>query len=363
MKTASVLALGGGFAYGVRQGGGELVGLWENGFGRPLVERNLPNTLYLNEDWSNPPAGLDLVFGCPPCAGWSNASAGLSRQFNPDHPINDGIRRWFEAVEIARPQMACFECVQNLAINGRELWGPLVRRLEEDGYSWKIVLYDNMWLGVPQIRKRQLLWVYKGHGELEFPVWWDERPFHPVSEIERPLPPDRIIWQRRLSDDKAQERLYPWIEPGRNIRTVSVDKYLELYYEPGRREGWPSFTIRRLHRERPAPAMMANSVNYVLHYDDMSLPDDDEPNSQVRTISGRELARIMGYPDEFELDWDGAPAQGQPGHDYWRGELSKWLCQAVSPAVGRWAALTAETYLEQSANGSRYEGRVVNLAV
>lgn len=91
--------------------------------------------------------------------------------------------------------------------------------------------------------------------------------------------------------------------------------------------------------------MMGNALSTIIHYDD-----------DHRLIRGRELARIMGYPDDFMLDWEGCR-----GTRTELNLLSKWLTQAVSPAVGRWAALTADTYLEQPGDDRRFEGRIVDL--
>lgn len=345
MRTATVLSLAGGFAFGAAQAGAQLVGMWENGFGQDLVESNLSGVPYLDEGRSNPPRGLDFILGCPPCAGWSSGSAGLAQRFNPDHAINDGIRRWFEAVETAQPAIACFECVQNLAHYGSDLYGPLARRLEEHGFSWKIVLYDNQWLGVPQRRPRMLFWAYRGYGELEFPAWWDGRPYTPVYNIDVSRTADWWDWHVRLDPTrKAVDRLVPYVEPGSNVRRVPFEAYWEHYYEEGRREGWPSFTYRRLHADRPAPAMMGNSLYTIIHW------------KEDRWITGRELARIMGYPDGFVLDWEGARRTITDHHN-----LSAWLTKAVSPVVGRWAATTAEAYLEQPASSTRFPGGLVAL--
>lgn len=359
MRSASVLGLAGGFAFGVRRGGGDLAFAVENGFGRPLFEINLPGVVYWHTEGlatgGRLSSGrLDFQFGCPPCAGWSTASAGLDRRNNPDHPINDGIRLWFAAVEAGRPAVACFESVVGCLKNGRGLWGPLARGLEELGYRWCFTVYDNQDCGVPQRRPRMLFWAWRTGGDFV-----PEQPTRPGRQTTREAiahvtednfwyPDDPWwAWEPLDMDRMPVHRLLPYVEAGSNVRRVSTELWLEHYHEVGVRDGWPSFTYRRLHPERPAPVMMANALATTVHYDYPGLPCTGEdghpvPNEDCRLINGRELATLMGYPNDFILQY----AEGAAATRRQRQDLSAWLTQAVSPAVGMWTARCASVHLE-----------------
>lgn len=353
MRSAALLGLAGGFAFGVRRGGGDVEVVYENGFGRPLVELNLPGTAYVH-GLPHYRGDVDFAFGCPPCAGWSTASAGLDRKDNPDHAINDGIRFWFQGVQLLRPAVACYESVTGHLKRGQALWGPLAQRLEEDGYRWCFVVYDNQGMGVPQKRERMTFWAWRTGGEF-VPVLprvdprHHESASHALSRVsERWWGEQFWDFHQPLNPAVPVHRLLPYVSCGSNVRRVPTEIWLEHYHEPGVRDGWPSFTFRRLHPQRPAPVMMANALTTTVHYDDPHFPylrHDDVllSNPACRLITGRELAILMGYPPDFQLRWFSHDGPATPAE---RTQLSAWLTQAVSPAVGSWAAQNASVHLE-----------------
>ena len=353
MKSVGVIGLAGGFAYGVRRGGGDLLEVHEPGFGRELFKLNMPGVDYIESNTAVPlNHGWDFLFGCPPCAGWSTASAGLDRKDAPEHAVNDGIRRWFIAVSSARPAIACFESVVGCLRRGQGLWGPLARRLEEEGYRWSFVVYDNQDIGVPQKRERMLFWCWRT-GDAFVPEvpphagvrWTAGEALSRVGGVALPDDPPDWAWQPPDPTIPAH-RLLPYVLPGSNARRVPTEVWLEHYWEAGVREGWPSFTFRRLHPDRPAPVMMANALAAIVHHQYPLYPCDDNgrlhPNHNWRLINGRELAILMGYPPEFQLRF----RESERANRRERDQLSAWLTQAVSPKVGSWAATCASVHLE-----------------
>jgi site-specific DNA-cytosine methylase len=361
MRSAAILGLAGGFAYGVRRGGGDVEVAYENGFGRPLVELNLPGTVYAYGLPGRVRHDVDFAFGCPPCAGWSTASAGLDRKDNPEHEINDGIRTWFAGVETLRPAVACYESVLGHLRRGQGLWGPLARRLEEDGYRWSFVVYDNQDMGVPQKRERMTFWAWRTGREFE-----PEEPLRPPHRDVATALGGRSFdptFHQAMTDRMPVHRLLPYVSCGSNVRRVPTETWLEHYHEPGVRDGWPSFTFRRLHPHRPAPVMMANALTTTVHYDDMLYPylnadRDLVPNPACRLITGNELAILMGYPESFRLRWFDHEGPATPAE---RTQLSAWLTQAVSPAIGSWTAQTASVHLEAAEPAATWEPRVWDL--
>lgn len=353
MRALAVHGLGGGFAYGVIQAGGELSGEVETRFVQATRELNLPERIRWSADRLGEArlsdAYADLVFGCPPCAGFSVAGSGLAQHDNPMHPINDGIRNWFYAVYLAQPTLAVLESVPRTFFSpaGQALWQPLAARYLA-GYGLTLASYDNQLVGVPQKRVRTLLWAMRG-GCPDVQLPWGQYPtttggwnreLHDTAWAIDDLGAPTVGWTvdeegwghvTRPLTGQAPDwvmRYVPW--GGTARKTAELSFIWEELQRRGRAR--PSFLWRRLHPSRPAPVLLADSIERTAHYQGPEGGAGDE----LRYISGRELARLMGYPDSFKLT----------GH--LRRELGPALCQAVSPRVGYWVGTEASRLLEES---------------
>lgn len=345
MRALAVHGLGGGFAYGVQESGAELIGMAETSFAQATRRLNLPGVPEHLKPWTNVPVlKPDLLFGCPPCAGFSVAGSGLTQHDNPSHPINDGIRDWFNWVELTQPTIAVMESVPRTFLSeaGQNLWRPLAAELPD--YGWKVVSYDNRMVGVPQKRVRTLLWGMRGGVPRVFAPAWGRFGFqmddlvtvNSIGDLGDPV----VSWEVDASGwghvvrplgDTAPEfvmRSVPW---GGNARkTAEIWSIWEELERRGRQR--PSFLWRRLHPQRPSPVLLADAAERVAHYHG----DETGAGDALRYLSGREVARLMGYSDRFRL----------VGH--LRREVGPALCQAVSPAVGRWVGVEAGRLLEDT---------------
>jgi site-specific DNA-cytosine methylase len=340
MKALAVHGLGGGFAYGVREGGGDLVGMLETNFGALIRRRNLPSvpegTIH-----DRPPSRLDLVFGCPPCAGFSVAGSGLVQHDNPSHPINDGIRDWFKVVQDTQPRIAVLESVPRTFFSpaGQDLWQPLVASCLA-GYGITFVTYDNQQLGVPQKRVRTLMWAMKGGSpnvQLQYTHNWSVGTFNvqgAIGDLGKPTigwEVDEAGWGHNVRPvgESAPDWVMRYVPWGGNARKTAETWFIwEELVRRGRQR--PSFLWRRLHPRRPAPVLLADACERVAHYQGA----EEGGGDSLRYLSGREVARLMGYPDSFRL----------AGH--LRRDVGPALCQAVSPAVGRWVGTESSRLLE-----------------
>lgn len=346
MKALAVHGLGGGFAYGVQVSGAELIGMLETEFAMATRRLNLPGVPDHIDKRSWPDRSPDLLFGCPPCAGFSVAGSGLAQHDNPDHSINDGIRDWFVQVHRTRPSIAVLESVPRTFLSeaGMNLWKPLAFGLPN--YGWTVVSYDNRMVGVPQKRIRTLLWGMKGGiPPVEPPAWaefGDAALAHltasnAIGDLGAPSFGTTIDdsgwgWGHVVKPvgDTAPEwvmRQTPW---GGNARkTAELWSVWEELERRGRSR--PSFLWRRLHPSRPSPVLLADACERVAHYQG----PEDGAGDDLRFLSGREVARLMGYPDRFRLT----------GH--LRRDVGPGLCQAVSPRVGHWVGIEASRLLEE----------------
>jgi site-specific DNA-cytosine methylase len=116
-RAVDVLGFAGGFTLGVVQAGFHLVGKRElkGAFG---VKNCEVNRHLLGDGWrtqvSSPeawePVDAELVFGNPPCSGFSVMSAKEFR--GADSPINHCMWSFIDYVARVRPTIAVFESVQ-----------------------------------------------------------------------------------------------------------------------------------------------------------------------------------------------------------------------------------------------------------
>lgn len=110
-------------------------------------------TSILDLDLAKLPAGTDVVFGGPPCQGFSVAG-----KMNPEDERSQLIHSFFDVVDAAQPRGFVCENVKNLAISER--WAGVreqVIRRARKGYRTALLLLNATDFGVPQIRERMFL--------------------------------------------------------------------------------------------------------------------------------------------------------------------------------------------------------------
>lgn len=98
--------------------------------------------------------GAELVFGGPPCQGFSVAG-----KMNPNDIRNELIFKFFEAVEIVAPTAFICENVKALASLSRwqSIRDALIERAKKLGYLIDLVVLNSAEFGVPQTRERMFL--------------------------------------------------------------------------------------------------------------------------------------------------------------------------------------------------------------
>lgn len=167
MRAVDVHGFGGGFTLGAVQAGFELVGRMsrEAGFG---LHNTLANRELLGDSWDTvlgktpaqwPVHKADVVFGNPPCSGFSTLSSASFRGM--DSPINDMMWEVIDYAARVAPPMVIFESVQQTFRQGL----PLMRKLfeflrDETGHDYRLyhVLHNNASVGGVSDRKRYF-WV------------------------------------------------------------------------------------------------------------------------------------------------------------------------------------------------------------
>lgn len=330
----------GGFTLGVVQAGFNLVGKREmrGGFGiancevnRHLLGVNWRSEAVDPEAWSVPDGGANLVFGNPPCSGFSVLSTKAFR--GVDSKINACMWSFVEYAARVRPQIAIFESVQLAFTQGRSLMQALRERLvEATGERWTLhhVLHNAYSVGGPSQRRRYF--------------WVASRvPFG----IERPRP-SRLPVLRDVIGDLADldepcwaPQLYGQLKPSwyalrfRDTTSGRVDGHValnnphtrrtkdllaEVDWHPG--EHAQKVTRRYFDQHGDLPKSWSHLTDKLKGQDffqGFNTPTMWNPDGPARVITGagmlngvhwqlqrtfthRETARILGFPDDWHIE-------------------------------------------------------------
>jgi site-specific DNA-cytosine methylase len=365
LRAADCQGFAGGFTLGAVQAGFELAAKREMsaGFGMANCEANR-HLLGYGWDaesvdpvaWSVPRGPIEFVLGNPPCSGFSGMSHKNFRGI--DSPINRCMWDFVEYAARVKPLIAIFESVQAAYSKGLELMRALRARLEElTGARWTLyhVKHDAHALGGPAVRRRYF-WVasrvefgvehptlpfaatlYDAIGDLQtlHGTWlpqpyrepatrwsasrrsetgvvdghmWSENPFaHRLADLA-----EMIQWQPGRTVAQETRRCYetygqlPDSWAGQQERLVA--KNFDFGFNAVVRWPW----------ERPARVVTGAGPNIGVH-----------PHHS-RGFTHREIARIMGFPD----DWLIYPIRSASG-------LGMTWGKGITVDCGRWIATWA----------------------
>ncbi len=169
MKAISLFTGAGGMDIGFEAAGIDIV--WANEFNADAVktyQANHPNTKVVHEDIRKAKheltdyVGTDLVFGGPPCQGFSVAG-----KMNPDDERSTMVWEFFDAVAIVSPKAFVMENVK--ALGELERWRTVREKIfvraKELGYTCFQIILNSADFGVPQKRERVFFVGIKGTHE------------------------------------------------------------------------------------------------------------------------------------------------------------------------------------------------------
>ena len=182
-KAVALFAGCGGFTLGFKFAGYNIEGYVEKeDHFREIYESNFRNVDLLGKDirnlkservesWLSDVGSIDLVFGGPPCQGFS-----LAGKRNEDDPRNQLFRDYARVVEVLQPKVILMENVRLLtsmdAPDGRKVVDHIKQALRQSGYIADFAELNAKHFGVPQSRERVFfLGVRKdlGVSDIEFP--------------------------------------------------------------------------------------------------------------------------------------------------------------------------------------------------
>ena len=370
MRAIDCLGFAGGFTLGMVQAGFELAAKRElpGGFGGPNCEANRH---LLGQDWKLQAVDsaqwdvcdADVVFGNPPCSGFSGMSA---KHFRGAHsPINHCMWSFVEYAARVRPAVAIFESVQ-LAFtrtDGLELMRLLRSHLEEktnDQWTLYHVLHNAYSVGACSQRRRYF-WVAS---RVPFGIEWPTQPRLPVlddaiGDLEGL--PERWEPQAYTADHSwwaaPRARRDDVVDGHISVRSPLVERVADLLEKVEWRPGEHLSLVARRYfkQEGRLPHSWSSTQdkvvasNFNLGY---NTPVRWRANDAARVITGgamvtalhprlrrmlthREVARVMGFPD----DWLIEPLKGSPGLQLTWGkgitvDCGRWIGDWIRVALG-----------------------------
>lgn len=229
----------------------------------------------------------DLIFGGPPCQGFSTIGDKLSSD-----PRNDLFSSLLRITEELNPSFVIIENVKSITTmyDGRfSKW--IQNKLDQLGYNVNLEVLNSADFGVPQLRNRAFYIGTKIEGDYEFP-----KPTHGISSKKPYLTVGSAI------NDLINKGVEIPNHIALNHSEIVIDRY-KLIPEGGklpnpdklpkrlRRKNFGN-TYKRLDREKPSLTMVPGNNAFPLH------------PVLNRSLTPREAARIQSFPDKFIFSGD-----------------------------------------------------------
>jgi DNA (cytosine-5)-methyltransferase 1 len=244
-----------------------------------------------------------LVVGCPPCTPFSKSGNWLEYKRTGNDPDASLLDEFARVVIEVEPRAVLMENVWGLAYRNHNVapLSRLVERLERAGYGvrWKVLNAADY--GVPQLRKRMILYATRGATPPELPAathsgWTENTRTFDQSLIPYVTSRDRIGDLEHRDDlvepdEEVNGRygsLLPAIPPGDNYLF-----YTEKRGHPKPLFGWRSrywTFLLKLDPNRPSTTIQSQPGPYIgpFHWN----------NRRLRLL---ETKRLMTFPDEYQV--------------------------------------------------------------
>lgn len=373
-QAVDVMGFAGGFTCGVVRAGWELVGKRElpGGFGvanceanRHILGHGWTSEVGPQESWTAVP-GVPWTFGNPPCSGFSVMTDKNHR--GVDAKVNQCMWTFVEYAARNHSTIITFESVRSAYSMGHELMRALRTRLEErtgSRYDLYHVFHDAYELGGAARRPRYFWVASRVPFGVEYPrvkpptmhdvigdlmglaqswypqpyrrpaTWWSETPRRTTIHVDGHATVDNPATQRALDLLEMARGNGGWPH-GWHIGKMARHVYQTYGRLP---DSWSHMTERLVQRDfnmgfttltrwdpgKPCRVVTGGGLQLIMH------PWED------RTVTHREVARIMGFPD----DWRILPLRGNPG-------LNMTWGKGITTQCGSWIA----TWVRNSLDGN-----------
>jgi site-specific DNA-cytosine methylase len=361
------MGFAGSMAAGVDQAGFDVVAKREpsafKGFGVESMTYNMPWVEAQVAPWGQwdlpVEKDIELVYGCPPCSGFSQLSSVNTKVYEhtgttyrgADAEINECMEHLIDYAARIAPRIVIMESVGAAFKLGREWFEQLWQKLrDETGLDYKLahVNMNAAWVGGDVIRPRYFMVAHLD----PFGVGLDfvkPRPFLEVVSDLGPEDLDDTDWGHMTRGTRSTERItqtIEWLrkqdrdwEPGTRLPQNAADIGLEppdfwLKEKPsknkrGYREDvyshWYSsdpFSPVRWRGDKPFGVIVAASLDRAIH------------PTEPRPLTFREAARFMSLPDTWSMRV--LVEKNRPD------ELGKAVPTASAKWIAHWAKMSIE---------------------
>lgn len=338
MKAVGYLVGSGSMSLGVEQAGFELQSVYETpGYSKNAAtwDLNRPEIKHCVQDldpmatFIGADESTDLVYGNPPCGGLSSTTGAKHTS-----KTNKLMQHWLAMVLRSRPRMLLMENAFQLATKaGAPIRDRLVAELDAAGYDSAVWLFHSWQLGTPQMRRRCFLVALRDYkfsddmldsGKLHDPsdgyprevqLQYALRDLLDVTPSPDPINLDdgRVITQHYWSTKGVlTSKLFN--EHGDRLLRMNFIGPLEMEKLSAKARDGDKKAVRELERRRSsywpdAPKLFANAKRFRT----INRTDPSEPSMTViseyniahptinRVLTMRELARLMGFPDDWRF--------------------------------------------------------------
>lgn len=299
MKIISLFSGCGGLDLGFERAGFEIP--VANEYDKTIWETfkiNHPQTRLIEGDIrqineSDFPSDVDGIIGGPPCQSWSEAGALRG--------IDDAQGQlFFDYIRILRKVKPKFFLAENvsgmLADRHNEAVQNIIKLFEDSGYDVTLTLVNAKDYGVAQERKRVFYIGFRKDLRIDF-----QFPVGSTTDDQKKITLRDIIWDLQDSAVPSAEKNH------HNPQAINNNEYFTGEYSPifmsrNRVKSWDeqAFTVQASGRQcqlhPQAPKMVKVSKN------DCRFVEGKE--HLYRRMTVREVARIQGFPDDFQFVYD-----------------------------------------------------------
>lgn len=268
------------------------------------------------------PAEGSLVFGGPPCQGFSTSN---QRTRTRDNPKNWMFREFFRVVEMTQPEWVIFENVKGLIETEKGFFLSLIiEKLQQTGYTTSYAPLDACDFGVPQHRTRVFVVGNRKGRHFKFPqgiqqhitvssaiddlpvlengatTSWRNYPKAPTSAYAADMRSNLSGCENNITTKSAEHiiRRFSHVPQGGNWENIP-DALMQNYRD---RQRCHTGIYHRLHSNRPSVVLGNFRKNMLIH------------PTQNRGLSVREAARLQSFPDCFEFQGSIGFQQQQVGN-------------------------------------------------
>ena len=317
LKTIDLFSGVGGMSYGFEMAGFKsLLAVEKEPNIAKTYQINFPHSKVLNEDVTNLKihevfedmvGKVDVIFGGPPCQGFSQKGKRLSL----DDERNYLFKYFLDVVEFVQPKAFVIENVLNLLTTSDSYFFNLIKEdCEKMGYTINAKILDASDFGVPQQRKRAFIVGIKENQVFDF------------SKLDYKEPPklDEIFSDLPSLEAGEGKDMYDYISPAKteyqsylrkksitvknhqatNHSKIVLERLKIIPHEGGGKESLPEEHLTKSIYSGTWTRLRSDGIARTIttRFDTPSSGQFTLPK-QDRCLTVREAARIQSFPDHF----------------------------------------------------------------